>query len=133
MNEPSSITRAGWLTLNQAASELGISVHSVRRRVRAGQVIARQVLTSRGPAWRVLLARDADDQEYAHDVVDLEAIRQRQAPTTDVDDEPIAREVTLYLPERFISPWRVLAYAASFWLTVRAVSELIAVWQRWGA
>jgi hypothetical protein len=52
------VTPCGWLTLAEAAAALGVSIHSVRRRARAGQLVARQVPTDRGPAWRVLLHPD---------------------------------------------------------------------------
>jgi hypothetical protein len=49
----------GWLTLAEAADSLGISVHAVRRRARSGRLVARQIPTDRGPAWRVLVQSDA--------------------------------------------------------------------------
>jgi hypothetical protein len=52
------VTPRGWLTLAEAAEALGVSAHSVRRKARAGQLVARQVATDRGPAWRVLLHPD---------------------------------------------------------------------------
>jgi hypothetical protein len=84
------VTPRGWLTLNEAADALGVSVHSVRRRARAGQLVARQVPTDRGPAWRVLLHPDAqgghgdarDDHRDAHPDATVGA----QATSDDVAD-----------------------------------------------
>jgi excisionase family DNA binding protein len=45
----------GELTLAQAAEVLGVSVDTIRRRVRRGELQARQVPTQHGPAWRVSL------------------------------------------------------------------------------
>jgi excisionase family DNA binding protein len=44
-----------WLTLEQAAERLGVSVHAVRRRLKKGELAARQVSTRYGPAWEVSL------------------------------------------------------------------------------
>lgn len=43
------------LTIAQAAAQLGVSVDTVRRRIRRGELDAQQVPTQRGPAWRVTL------------------------------------------------------------------------------
>ena len=68
-----------WLTLGAAAEALGLSVVSVRRRIRAGQLVARQVKTDRGPAWRVRL--DPGDHPDRHD-------DHRDRPATTVIDHP---------------------------------------------
>src|SRR5690349_16580483 len=47
------------LTIAQAAEVLGVSVDTVRRRLRRGELHGRQVPTQRGPAWRVRIAEDA--------------------------------------------------------------------------
>jgi excisionase family DNA binding protein len=44
-----------WLTIAEAATQLGCSVDTIRRRIRRGEVVAEQVPTQRGPAWRVKL------------------------------------------------------------------------------
>jgi excisionase family DNA binding protein len=49
----------GELTLAQAAEVLGVSVDTIRRRVRRGELQARQVPTQHGPAWRVSLGNGA--------------------------------------------------------------------------
>jgi excisionase family DNA binding protein len=42
-----------WLTIAEAAAEIGVSVDTVRRRLKKGRLDARQVPTERGPAWRI--------------------------------------------------------------------------------
>jgi hypothetical protein len=44
-----------WLSLEEAAQQLGVSVHAVRRRLKKGAITARQVSTRYGPAWQVSL------------------------------------------------------------------------------
>jgi hypothetical protein len=44
-----------WLTLAEAAHQLGISEKTARRRAKAGQLEARQVPTQHGPTWQVRL------------------------------------------------------------------------------
>jgi excisionase family DNA binding protein len=46
----------GWLSLPEAAAELNCSVDTVRRRIKRGELPAKQVATQRGNAWRVLLS-----------------------------------------------------------------------------
>jgi hypothetical protein len=48
-----------WLPLAEAAAELGLSRHALRRRVRAGQITSRQVQRPHGPTYEVLLDPDA--------------------------------------------------------------------------
>jgi excisionase family DNA binding protein len=43
------------LTLAEAAARLGVSVDTVRRRIKRGELGARQVQTKFGPMWEVLL------------------------------------------------------------------------------
>jgi excisionase family DNA binding protein len=43
----------GWLTLTETATLLGLSVDTVRRRVKRGELEARMVPTPHGAAWRV--------------------------------------------------------------------------------
>jgi hypothetical protein len=43
----------GWLTLAEGARRLGVSLDTLRRRVKRDQVEARKVPTRNGPAWRV--------------------------------------------------------------------------------
>jgi hypothetical protein len=44
-----------WLPLAEAAAELGLSRHALRRRVRAGQIASRQAQGPHGPAYEVLI------------------------------------------------------------------------------
>jgi hypothetical protein len=44
---------AGWLTLAQAAGKLGISIYTVRRQVKRGELEAQQVATRHGLTWLV--------------------------------------------------------------------------------
>jgi hypothetical protein len=80
----------GWLTLAQAAEQLGISVHAVRRRVKAGELVGHQVPTKHGAAWMVRL--DGDRQGDATvppglregDVTPAPASRNGHATVTEV-------------------------------------------------
>ena len=45
----------GWVTLAEAAGLLGVSVDTIRRRLRKGAFEAQQVPTQHGPAWMVRL------------------------------------------------------------------------------
>lgn len=49
-------SETAWLSLPQAAAALSCSVDTVRRRIKRGELPAKQVATQRGPAWRVLLS-----------------------------------------------------------------------------
>lgn len=42
-----------WLTIAEAAAALGVSVDTVRRRLKRGELVAEQTPTERGPVWRV--------------------------------------------------------------------------------
>src|SRR5262252_526253 len=44
-----------WLTIAEAAATLGVSVDTVRRRLKRGELQAQQMQTERGPVWRVAL------------------------------------------------------------------------------
>jgi excisionase family DNA binding protein len=44
------------LTLAQAAARLGVSTDTVRRRIKRGELSAKQVESKFGPAWMVLLS-----------------------------------------------------------------------------
>jgi hypothetical protein len=50
-----SPTPNGWLGLGEAAEQLGISLDAMRRRVRRGEYVRRQVRTRHGLAWQVRL------------------------------------------------------------------------------
>ncbi|SRR5579884_3871073 len=50
-----SLEEESSVSLLEAAARLGLSVDTVRRRVKAGMLPARKVPTRYGPAWRVLL------------------------------------------------------------------------------
>ena len=49
-------TDHGWATLAKAATLLGVSVYTVRRRMKRGELQAKQVLTKHGLAWHVRLS-----------------------------------------------------------------------------
>ena len=53
-------TEDGWVTLAEAATLLGLSVDTVRRRVKRGELEARMVPTDRGAAYRVRLPSAPD-------------------------------------------------------------------------
>ena len=56
-----------WYTLAEAAPILGVSVDTVRRRVKRGQLEARQVHTQHGPTWEVFIgSRPPDAQADAY-------------------------------------------------------------------
>ena len=77
----------GWVTLAEAAGLLGVSVDTIRRRLRKGAFEAQQVPTQHGPAWMVRLGdvptvlptgsstprQDAASLELVHLVRDLQA------------------------------------------------------------
>jgi excisionase family DNA binding protein len=44
-----------WLTIAEAAAALGVSVDTVRRRLKRGELQAQQMPTERGPVWRVAI------------------------------------------------------------------------------
>ena len=44
-----------WYTIAEAAPVLGVSVDTVRRRLKRGELEARQVHTQHGPTWEVCL------------------------------------------------------------------------------
>jgi hypothetical protein len=48
-------TESGWLTLAEAGISLGCSVDTLRRRLKRGELEARQIPTRHGPAWQVRL------------------------------------------------------------------------------
>ena len=50
----------GWLPVAQAAVQLSVSKHAVRRRIQWGELQARQVRTRYGLAWEVRLDGDGD-------------------------------------------------------------------------
>jgi hypothetical protein len=53
--EPTTSER--WVSVVAAAAELGISIQTVRRRMKKGELTARQIGTSHGPMWEVCLTR----------------------------------------------------------------------------
>ena len=48
---------AVWLPITDAASTLGVSVDTVRRRIRDGTFVSRKVSSRYGPAWQVRIER----------------------------------------------------------------------------
>jgi hypothetical protein len=56
-----------WLTIAEAAASLGLSTVSVRRRIRSGQIRARQIRTDRGPAWRVQIGANGSREHSGQD------------------------------------------------------------------
>ena len=46
-----------WVSLNEAATQLGVSVQTLRRRIKDDQVRARKVDSPYGPAWEVSLSK----------------------------------------------------------------------------
>jgi excisionase family DNA binding protein len=71
---------AALLTLGEAAHHLGLSVDTVRRRVKDGSLTAHKVGTRHGPAWGVQLdgarptVRPADAPQPSHDAAGLRAL-----------------------------------------------------------
>jgi hypothetical protein len=45
----------GWLTLAQASQATGLTVDTIRRRLKRGELVGRKVATAYGPAWQVSL------------------------------------------------------------------------------
>jgi excisionase family DNA binding protein len=56
VNLPADPEQNGWLTLAEAADRLGISIYTIRRQVKRGELKAEQVATRHGLAWRVSLS-----------------------------------------------------------------------------
>ncbi len=54
-----------WYTIAEAAPILGVSVDTVRRRVKRGQLEARQVHTQHGPTWEVCLGTVSTEHQDA--------------------------------------------------------------------
>jgi DNA-binding Lrp family transcriptional regulator len=76
-----SLEEESSVSLLEAAARLGLSVDTVRRRVKAGMLPARKVPTRYGPAWRVLLigplqqAAERPPAPATSDVSTVEALR----------------------------------------------------------
>ena len=54
-----------WYTLVEAAPVLGVSVDTVRRRLKRGELEARQVHTQHGPTWEVCLGAISTERQDA--------------------------------------------------------------------
>jgi hypothetical protein len=54
-----------WYTLAEAAPVLGVSVDTVRRRLKRGQIEGRQVHTQHGPTWEVSLGNISTEHREA--------------------------------------------------------------------
>jgi hypothetical protein len=54
-----------WYTLAEAAPVLGVSVDTVRRRLKRGQIEGRQVHTQHGPTWEVSLGDVSTERQEA--------------------------------------------------------------------
>jgi hypothetical protein len=75
-----------WLPLPEAATQLGLSVQTLRRRIKAKRISARQLTTPHGPAWQVCLptgAQPLNSLDYP-EVETLSTVDSQ--PTTQVDD-----------------------------------------------
>ena len=66
----SSLDESRWVPLAQAASLMGVSTDTVRRRVKQGVLQARKASSRSGPAWLVRLADDVPLPPLAPDDVD---------------------------------------------------------------
>jgi len=53
----------GWYTLAEAAPVLGVSVDTVRRRLKRGELEGRQVHTQHGPTWEVCLGTSSTERQ----------------------------------------------------------------------
>jgi hypothetical protein len=58
---------AVWLPITGAASTLGVSVDTVRRRIRDGTFVSRKVPSRYGPAWQVRIERAAHEGAQRRD------------------------------------------------------------------
>src|SRR3954454_2764180 len=58
------IVDENWVALTDAGKLLGVSVDTIRRRLRQGQLESRKVPTRHGPAWQVKL-RGVERQQYS--------------------------------------------------------------------
>ena len=75
-----------WLPLAEAARQLGVSAKTVRRRLKAGELAARQVATAHGPAYEVWVPAagpvgreasrvDGQGSQWVDDETTLELVR----------------------------------------------------------
>ena len=112
-----------WLTIAEAAAALGVSVDTVRRRLKRGELQAQQMLTERGPVWRVAI-------EGMHSVPSTPGSNGHSTPSTPAEHamhDPQQRPEllkALELLERSQTEVVAKAEAAAMWQT-RA--ELLAV------
>jgi hypothetical protein len=76
-----------WVSLTEAASQLGVSVQTLRRRIKDDQLQARKVVSPYGPAWEVCLSKlnrvpNTPAQELDREV-NTEAVDQGGSSTVD--------------------------------------------------
>jgi excisionase family DNA binding protein len=102
----------GWLTLTEAATLLGLSVDTVRRRVKRGELEARMVPTPHGAAWRVRLP---SAPTVGATVVQTVGATLGAAPTQATGGPPMGELVGLV--GRLHDENRALAEAAATWQT----------------
>jgi DNA-binding transcriptional MerR regulator len=77
-----------WLTLSEAASQLGVSIDAVRRRMRRGEFQRRQIRTRHGVTWQVRLSGNDPGATLANTVVPTVAL------------EPTVEALLAYLRDR---------------------------------
>ena len=61
-------TQGEWVSLVEGSQRLGISIQTLRRKVKKGEVEARQVTTSHGLAWQIKLLRDDNGHSKVEDL-----------------------------------------------------------------
>jgi hypothetical protein len=90
VSDDSGAETVGWLSLAEAAEQLGISVDAVRRRLRRGDFPQRRVRTRHGLAWQVQLVPAEGGATLDASLV----------PIVEASIEPTVAELLSYLRER---------------------------------
>lgn len=75
------------LSMKQAAERLGVSVDTIRRRLKKGELVGEKEPTPQGYEWRIILPREESDAtepqgepettSHAGDAIELELLRER--------------------------------------------------------
>jgi len=75
------------LSMKQAAERLGVSVDTIRRRLKKGELVGEKEPTPQGFEWRIILPREESDttepqgepvtDSHAGDAIELELLRER--------------------------------------------------------
>lgn len=80
---------SGWVSINQAAKQLGVSPDTIRRRLKRGELQGTQTRTPQGFVWQIEVPSEPENSEHkasehpaaaiAEDAFELERLRERVA------------------------------------------------------